>query len=366
MRLFVVASVASMILGCGSQAPLVTTVSTSTESAHELTTFLERDPRHNPEKGVQAVTYGVAVLYQGQLIYRYLAPGYSPDSKFLTWSVSKGFLHALLGIALKDGRIRIADSICKYLPSLTQLCSVKIEHLLTFSSGIDWKESYEDTDLSKSSVTQLLYGDGHTDMAGFVGSHMLSSKPGSAWSYSSGDAILLSAVLRAAYKGDYDDLPQKRLFGPLAMNHTTWERDASGLYVASAYVYTSVEDLARFGRLYLQEGMWKEKEIIPADWVRLGRELPDVFLKKRLWQKTWDIPGRLWWLNSPVPSLNWGQPWINAPKDTFSQRGHWGQLLVMIPSENLVIVRVGLNRGKDARFDTDTFLKLARALRGNR
>jgi CubicO group peptidase (beta-lactamase class C family) len=108
------------------------------------------------------------------------------------------------------------------------------------------------------------------------------------------------------------------------------------------------------------------KEIIPADWVRLGRELPDVFLKKRLWQKTWDIPGRLWWLNSPVPSLNWGQPWINAPKDTFSQRGHWGQLLVMIPSENLVIVRVGLNRGKDARFDTDTFLKLARALRGNR
>jgi CubicO group peptidase (beta-lactamase class C family) len=323
--------------------------------ALERYAFREEGP-DEARRGVR--TDGVVIVHRGRITYERYGRGHGPDTPHPLWSVAKSALSALAGRAVELGAVRLDDSICLSLGARAAgRCQVTIRHLLESASGLDWNESYEGEALQTSSVLAMLYGEGRGDMASFVLQHERRRAPGAAWQYSSGDAVLLSAVLDAAL-GAGSDWPQDLLFGPLGMRSAVLERDAAGTPVGSSYLHATPRDLARLGALYLADGCWAGRRLLPAGWVSdTARVVPPV-RKGALGREPGDVPGRLFWLNRPLPELGQGQPWPDVPEDAFAARGHFGQLLLVVPSLELIVARTGDDRESGA-FDLNRFAALA-------
>ncbi|HDP34386.1 MAG TPA: class C beta-lactamase-related serine hydrolase, partial [Candidatus Hydrogenedentes bacterium] len=160
----------------------------------------------------------------------------------------------------------------------------------------------------------------------------LLNQPDTTWVYSSGNTVMLSLILRQAYGDDaYYRLPHKELFGKIGMNNTILEADPSGTLVGGAFVYATARDYARFGLLYLHGGVWQGERILPRGWVKYGRT---ATARKKY--------GAHWWLPSAGArneAKDRGRP---LPNDMFFAWGFEGQAIVVIPSRDLVVVRLGL------------------------
>jgi CubicO group peptidase (beta-lactamase class C family) len=285
------------------------------------------------------------------LIYERYAGPTTANTLHLTWSISKSLMATVLGVAYGEGLFTLNDPALKFYPPLEKHPTITMADLLHWASGLDWREDYEYAPL-KSSVVAMLYTHGHHDMATFTADHGEYAAPGQAFRYSSGDSNLLSAALKNIVgPARYPDYPWTALFEPLGIRHAVWETDGTGIFVASSYAYLTARDLARVGLLMLRDGRWGERQLLPKDWVAFNLE-PFAH-----YQRNQDdaVPGGQWWLNRAVDGA--AQPWRDAPADTFAALGQWGQAMYVIPSQNLVIVRYGDDRGD--RYQHNDLLKLA-------
>ena len=308
-------------------------------------------------------TDGVVIIRAGELIYERYARGHDASKRHLSWSVSKSFTNALVGIAVGQGRLSVEDSLCKHLPWVSELgedrCGITVRHLLEFSSGLDWQEVYEGASNQSSSVLSMLYGAGHEDAARFIASHALRDPPGESWMYSSGDSTLLMAVVQAVMEPEHGDrFPWTQLLDPIGMRSAVWERDRAGTIIGSSYLYATPRDLARFGYLLKHDGCWDGARILPEGWVSESTQVSEAMTKKRLHRDPDDVQGRQFWLNKPVPGVDDQRPFPDLPEDAFFARGHWGQSISVIPSWDLVVGRTGDDR--EGGFDLQRFLVLAR------
>ncbi len=310
-------------------------------------------------KGIR--TDGVVIIHKGQLIYEHYGRGWTASKRHLSWSVTKTFVNALAGIAVGRGELSTSDSICDRLKlDNPEACAkLKVKHLLEFSSGLDWKEVYEDESNQASSVLAMLYGEGHHDMANFIAGHRFRDEPGTTYAYSSGDTTLLNAVVDAVLKPKVGpDYPWKLLFNPLGMFSAAIERDQKGTFVGSSYLYATPRDLARYGYLWLNNGCWEGRQLLPSGWVAQSLQISDGFKAKPLYRDPNEVYAWQWTVNKAVPEA--GQdalPMPSVPGDEFAARGHWGQSISIIPSLDLVVVRVADDRVKE--FDYNEFLKRA-------
>lgn len=295
----------------------------------------------------------VVAIRDGVLVYeRYAAPT-TEATPHLLWSISKSLLACLLGSAYGEGRFRLDDPAARYYPPLAAHPELRLRHLLNWTSGLAWEEDYEYAPLT-SSVLAMLYTRGREDMAGFAAQHAAGVAPGTRFSYSSGDSILLAATLKGMLvAGQYADYPWRALFEPLGITSAVWERDAAGTFVGASYAYMNARDLARVGLLMLRDGRWGERRLLPADWVAFNRA-PVPGYRPR---PEGLVPGGHWWLNLPLEGAP--QPWPDVPADAFAALGHWGQALYVLPAERLVIVRFADDR--DPSYRHNDFLRLARA-----
>lgn len=305
-------------------------------------------------------TDGLVILRAGALVYERYGRGFGPETPHIAWSVTKSLAGALAAAAVGEGAVTLDDSICLHLPHAPPArCDITVRHLLEWSSGLDWKETYEHESRQASSVLAMLYGVGHRDMTAFVLEHPARAAAGGAWTYSSGDSLLLSAVLGAAMEPRHGrDWPWSVLLGPLGMERAVLERDARGVLVGASYLWATPRELARLAQLHLQDGCWEGRRLLPAGWVREATEVSAPLRRGAPHRKEGDVTGRALWLNRPVPELGQGVPWPSAPEDAYWMRGHWGQLVAVIPSLGLVIVRTGDDRDERA-LDHDRFLGLA-------
>jgi CubicO group peptidase (beta-lactamase class C family) len=188
------------------------------------------------------------------------------------------------------------------------------------------------------------------DMAAFAASKPLVEEPGSAWHYSSGTTNILSRIVREAIGGtDQDALefPRRALFDRLGMRDTVFEPDASGTVVGSSFVYASPRDWARFGLLYLQDGVWQGERVLPEGWVAYTTSPTPKAPQGRY--------GAQWWLNAGDPADNADRRWPNLPPDIFWADGHDGQAVVVVPSHDLVLVRLGFTPDPEA-WDLGAFI----------
>ena len=312
-------------------------------------------------------TIGSLVVYKGKIIYENYGADFLPHQAFKIWSISKSVTNAMIGIAEKEGALKRSDSICQY--GFNKHCSITIEHLLHFSSGLEWKEVYEKGEsIEKSDVANMLYRKrGQKDMAAYTLQKKLKHKPGQHWNYSTGDSNILMAILKNIYQKKYQDSPWKKLFNKIGMNNTTWEMDRAGSFVGGSYVHTSLRDLARFGYLFLNKGQWENQQLFTKDWFHFSNQpAPAMYNRSDIWKRG-IVGGPHWWLNKPLPGTT-DLPSPEFPKDAIAGLGHWEQYLFVVPSLDLVVIRIGNTRHEhdpesgEKSFDPRVFLNLVSQL----
>lgn len=325
-----------------------------------------------PEKTDEKTRLGIRtdaflLIRGGNIVFERYGREFHRNRKHLVWSVTKSFVNALAGMAVADGRLRLEDSAAKYYAALSGdgKEAILVDHLLRMSPGLYWSEGYESSLLNSSAIA-MLYTLGRNDMAAFAASQDLIYLPGRHWYYSSGTTNILTALVRNAYNfpadpkqpaDRFEDLVFNRLFKSIGMRYTTFERDGAGTPVGSSYLYTTARDLARFGYLYLHDGVWQGRRLLPEKWVRYTTTMAPAYYTTQLTaENAKDNPGAQWYINVGIPERGQEPPWPDAPADTFAALGHWGQSLYVVPSLDMVAVRLADDR--DATFNNNRYLGL--------
>lgn len=277
-------------------------------------------------------TRAVVVLFDGEIVAERYGEGFDAGQRFPAWSISKSILHALVGIAVRDKKLAIGDfaQLSAWEGAGDQRSGITIDMLLRMSSGLKYNEF---DFVPPADLTTMLYL--RPSAADFAAQLPLAHAPDTYWAYSSATANIVSKVLRQAYGDEeYYRQPYRELFGKIGMRDTVVEADAAGTLVFSSYVFATARDLARFGLLYAQDGVWLGERILPEGWSRYART-PTATAPDGEY-------GAHWWLPSGserAKAIARGTP---LPEDTFFGEGFEGQKLFVIPSRKLVIVRLGL------------------------
>jgi len=279
-------------------------------------------------------TYAVVVIHHGRLVlerYDGLVPQWDkpgkpvrPDTPLLSWSMAKSMLHAVVGMLVDEGRL-VPDApapVPAWQAPGDPRGAITLQHLLEMRDGLDFVEEYEEAE--SSDVLQMLFGSGQQDMAAFAADRPLAAPPGTRFNYSSGTSMIISGIVaRALGPGEpYQRFLDERLFGPLGMTSATATFDDAGTWVAASYAYATARDYARFGLLYLRDGVWDGARLLPDGWVDHGRRPRSVDPEDGDWY------GSHWWSRAD-------------PHGTFWASGHEGQFIDVCPDLDLVLVRLG-------------------------
>jgi CubicO group peptidase (beta-lactamase class C family) len=194
-----------------------------------------------------------------------------------------------------------------------------------------------------SSVLAMLYGVGSKDALSFITSHPLRDTPGTKFAYSTGDSTLLAAVVRSALEAKHgEEYAWKLLYDVIGMTTVVQERDSKGNPLGGTNLYATARDYARFGFLYLNDGCWDSQRLLPEDWVTRSTVPSPAF---RAVSPGAEPNGWQWWLNVRVPEQGVTElPWKEMPEGSYAANGHWGQYIIVVPSLDLVVVRLGDDR----------------------
>jgi len=234
-------------------------------------------------------------------------------------------LHAVVGLVVGDGLLDLdapAD-VPEWSDPDDPRHAITLRQLLAMRDGLDFTEDYVDD--RESDVIEMLFGAGQADMAHFAAGRPLASPPDTRFNYSSGTSNIISGVVaRAVGRGEpYARFLHGRLFGPLGMASADPEFDEAGTWVASSYVRATARDYARFGLLYLRDGMWDGVRILPPGWVDYART---------------------WVSEDPEDASPYGAHWWGVAGDglgTFRASGYEGQSITICPALDLIVVRLG-------------------------
>lgn len=279
-------------------------------------------------------TYAVVIIHRGRLVFERhegLLPQWDKPGKpvvretpLLSWSMAKSMLHAVVGMLVAEGRLVLDDPapVPLWQSPGDPRGEITLQHLLDMRDGLDFVEEYDDPETSD--VLQMLFGRGNEDMAAFAADRPLAAPPGTRFNYSSGTSNLISGIVaRTVGPGEeYRRFLARRLFGPLGMTSATVTLDDAGTWVAASYLYATARDYARFGLLYLRDGRWGDRRLLPEGWVDHGRRARSVD------PDGGDYYGSHWWTREDG-------------RGTFWAAGHEGQYLDICPDLDLVLVRMG-------------------------
>lgn len=310
-------------------------------------------------------THSLLIVRDGKVIYERFRPGFTERTPQQLWSISKSVSGLIIGLAIEDKLLKSEDPLNKYYPKAP--AEVQLQHLLNMTSGLEWNEGYEYNPV-KSDVIRMLYTANFDDMAAFAANKPSDHQPGSNFKYSSGNTNILMGVLaKVTGPGDYAEYPWRRLFNPLNITSATWERDQRGTFVGSSYLYMSARDLAKIGELFLTNGMYQGKQIVPAAWLERSKKAAPFFSSPVAQGKVDNeyAYSHQWWLNKPLIQSDGSskRKFPDLPEDTIFALGHWGQMLVVIPSLKLVMVRTGADKTTEGLDRNKFFSLFMRALK---
>jgi CubicO group peptidase (beta-lactamase class C family) len=287
-------------------------------------------------------TRAVVVVYDGEIVAERYAEGFSANSKLAGWSMAKSITSALIGILVNQNKLQISVPAPVDEWKNDERSNITITDLLHMSSGLDWWEYYA----APSDATNMLYCE--KDMGKFALHKKLKDHPGSKFYYSSGSTNILSYIIRRVVgEADYYRFPYEQLFHKIGMNDTVFEVDAGGTFAASSYCFATAHDWAKFGLLYLQDGVWNGERILPEGWVDFSATPTTAKTAKKDGSY-----GAQWWLNKATPHAPKKYPLV--PDDCFRCQGYEGQYVWVISSKKLVVVRLALEKGNE--LDPNIFL----------
>lgn len=281
-------------------------------------------------------TVSLLVVYKGQIIHERYADGFDMTTRTRTWSTAKSIASTLIGMLVDDGRLQLDDPLgfdwlpASRSPETDPRNEITLRNVLQMSSGL---ETIDNRGLEYAIGSGMSYWAGASSVEG-ARSRGLIREPGTYWDYENYDTLLGVYAMKLALGGEreYAEFPRKALLDKLGMRNTLVSTDRFGDFVLSSQVYTNARDLARFGMLYLQNGVWNGERIISEDWINFVRTPAPATAE------IGNMYGGQWWL---VPDNR-----DDVPANAYSTSGNRGQFTIVVPTHDLVIVRRGLDYGR--------------------
>ncbi len=295
-----------------------------------------------PSGKAERRTRAILVVYKDQLIAEKYAEGFDKNSKQMGWSMTKSLTNAVIGNMVLKGNIKITQNAAIFEWRQDERRNIKLDDLMRMSSGLNWNESYA----GPSDATNMLFRAAHVGL--FAAESKLRHEPGTVFYYSSGTTNIISRLIRQTYGEDtYYRFPYEEIFHKIGMYSLVLEPDAGGTFVGSSYAYATARDWARFGLLYLHKGIWNGERLLPEDWIDYSTT------------RTPGAPrgeyGAQFWLNAGPPGEPGKRIYPDAPMDLYWADGFEGQNVFIVPSKNLVVVKLSQTTGH--ALDDNAFLK---------
>jgi CubicO group peptidase (beta-lactamase class C family) len=278
-------------------------------------------------------TRAVLVMHKGKIISERYATGFSSSTPLLGWSMTKSVTNAMIGMLVQDGKLEVAKPAPIEEWQSDSRKDITLDQLLRMSSGLAFLEDYS----IPSDATQMLFR--KKDAGAYAIGTKLEATPNSKWSYSSGTSNILQEIIRRQFPSHaaYLAFPHERLFQKLGMNSAVLETDASGTYVGSSFMYATARDWAKFGQFFLQDGVWNNERLLPEGWIKYSSTVTPF---------SDGLYAAHWWVNKSDAAF---------PQDAFMAQGFEGQNITVVPSKDLVLVRLGLTH--KGTFDDHEFVK---------
>jgi CubicO group peptidase (beta-lactamase class C family) len=281
-------------------------------------------------------TRAVVIVKDGRIVAERYADGIGIDTPLLGFSATKSVISALTGILVRQGKLALDKPapVAAWQRSDDLRHAITVDQLLRHTSGLALGSSLQASPgAAFEPVNRMKFME--TDMAAFAQAAELETPPGSTWNYHDGNYLILSKLIRDAAGGTAADVlrfARSELFGPLGMRHVTLEFDGAGTPEGSSQMLAPARDWARFGMLYLDDGVVGGTRILPEGWVTYSAApTPNAFVGygAGFWTNLGDSMGAHYRIEH-----GW-------PRDAFLAKGSIGQYVIVIPSRHLVIVRLG-------------------------
>jgi len=285
-------------------------------------------------------TRGIVVSYDGQIVHEEYGSSedvgnFDENTPQLGWSMTKSLLSTLIGMRIAEGKLSMDDHVS--WKNKNHDHTITVRDLLQMSSGLEFLETYG---LVNDPAVMLFI---EKDTAAYASSKTHLHPPGHHWSYSSGSSNILSRKLKETFDSEEEYLryPREALFERLGMDSALMEVDPVGQYIGSSFSYATARDWCKYGLLYLNDGKWpygaeEQSQIISKSWVKdTATPAP----------ASHGLYGLHWWLGgaktdpSTLPEkFHW---LLSLPEGSFLCSGYDDQLVLVVPSHKLVIVRLG-------------------------
>jgi CubicO group peptidase (beta-lactamase class C family) len=260
----------------------------------------------------------LVVVQRGEIVYERYHPLDSPDLVTSSFSVAKSVTSAVVGMLIGDGRLELAAPapVEEWQADGDPRRAITLEHLLRMSSGLEWEEEYG----PGSVVLEMLQTPHAADVPI---AQELTVEPGTEWEYSTGTTTILAEIAADELGGGdaLDTYVHERLLDPLGMTSTTLLEDSTGTWFGGLGADSTPRDFAKFGLLFLRDGVWEGERILPEGWVDASRSPSPT---------------------NPSYGLQW---WMNGPRGTFAALGLFGQQIIVSPELDLVIVTTSTEGG---------------------
>lgn len=305
--------------------------------------------RESPEQ----VTLSLLIVKEGQIIHERYAPGVEVTTRTRTWSTAKSIAVTLIGMLVDQGRLALDEPLgFDFLPEVESpgndpRSSITLRHVLNMSSGL---YPVDNAGLEYATGSGLAYWAGASSIRGMRNRGLI-RKPGTYWDYENYDTLLAVYAMKRALGDEktYLEFPRRALLDRIGMRNTLVGADRFGDFILSSQVYTNARDLARFGLLYLQGGMWNGERLLSKEWIDFVRTTAPATAKRG------NFYGGQWWL---VPDDR-----DDVPKSAYSTAGNRGQYVIVVPTHDLVIVRRGLDYGRQGFDRWDLTREVLKAVR---
>ena len=279
----------------------------------------------------------VVILHEGHVVAERYAPGYGINTPITGWSMTKSITNALAGILVRQGRLAMdrPAEVTAWSHSDDPRHAITPDQLLRMTSGLELGNSVAPTPFSGFAVdARAVFAE--RDKAGFSAASRLRAAPGKTFTYSDASTLILSGLIRDKVGGDTASVyrfAHRELFDVLGMSHAVLEFDALGTPLGATHLWATARDWARFGQLYLDDGIVGGERLLPAGWVEYSaRQTPGSEL--------YGYGAGFWTNRGSGPAVSYRRS-HGMPADSFYAHGNFGQSLIIVPSARLVIVWLG-------------------------
>ena len=307
-------------------------------------------------------TRALLIFKNGKPIYERYGAGFDQNRKLISWSMAKTFTSVLAGLMVSDGKLALDEPapVPAWQTPGDPRGNITLRNLLHMSSGLKHVENGDP--VYDSDTVRMLFGQGAPDMAAYAEKQPAVAKPNEVYNYSSATSVIVSDILTRALTDSTDpetrrramlDYFRGRLSEPLGMDSLTPEFDAAGTMIGGSIMHATARDYARFGEFLRNHGVVNGQRLLPESWMQfmLASSPADG-----------GYGGHIW-LNKPRPAGADAALWPGqGPADIFACLGHQGQFIIVSPSQNLTIVRLGISTDEQMPHVREELQKLTSAL----